>query len=78
MDNQGLFPVIFFTRGPWYWVQNAYALTAILFSNILFLVTWYRKRVLGLQTLQQWVLEEEMEREKSKPEAKNEDLRTLH
>ncbi|HED24626.1 MAG TPA: diguanylate cyclase [Firmicutes bacterium] len=41
MDHQGIFPVIFFTRGPWYWVQNAYVITAVFFSNILFLVNWF-------------------------------------
>ncbi len=46
--------------------------------TLLFLVIWYRKRVLGLQTLQQWEKEEEMEWEERKGKAKDEDLRTLH
>jgi len=46
--------------------------------TLLFLLTWYRKRVVGLQTLQKWEQEEEIEREEIKPGKKDEDPRTLH
>ncbi|MFO8192541.1 MAG: diguanylate cyclase [Bacillota bacterium] len=41
MDQEGLFPVISFVRGPWYWVQNGYVVMAILYSNVLFMVMWF-------------------------------------
>jgi len=47
--------------------------------TLLFLLTWYRKRVLGLRTLGRWELEEEMERQESALEKENEDVGpTLH
>lgn len=47
--------------------------------TLLFLLTWYRKRVLGLRTLSRWELEEEMERQESALKKKDEDVGpTLH
>lgn len=46
--------------------------------TLLFLLTWYRKRVLGLRTLDQWEREEEMEDYETASEKRDEDLHTLH
>ncbi len=50
-QTEGLFPLLSFTRGPWYWVQNSYMGTAMLISNYLYYMLWksttdlYRRQV---------------------------------
>ncbi len=51
LNFEGPFPVFFFERGPWYWVNSIYMGLAVIASNILLLVTWfnthplYRKQI---------------------------------
>ena len=41
IDHGGLFPVITFERGPWYWVHSAYIIFSILLANIFFVLMWF-------------------------------------
>ncbi len=40
LNTAGPFPVISFTRGPWYWVYVAYMGLATVYSNVLFIQMW--------------------------------------
>ncbi|MCR3922505.1 MAG: diguanylate cyclase [Firmicutes bacterium] len=42
MSTEGPFPVIVFERGYWYWLNAAYTLAAIFFSNLHFSFLWYK------------------------------------
>ncbi|MGM0651946.1 MAG: histidine kinase N-terminal 7TM domain-containing protein, partial [Bacillota bacterium] len=40
LNMEGLFPIISFNMGPWYWVHVLYIIFGILFSNLLLLQLW--------------------------------------
>ena len=42
ISTNGPFPLISFTKGPWYWVHIAYINLSLLFGNILYLKMWLR------------------------------------
>ena len=42
INTNSPFPLISFTKGPWYWVHIAYINLSLLFGNILYLITWLR------------------------------------
>ena len=59
------------------WIPKVASSTSIWgIITLLFLLTWYRKRVLGLRTLAQWDLEEQLTQERS--EKDDEETYTLH
>jgi PAS domain S-box-containing protein len=63
VDTTGLFPVFMSEKGPWYWPAQIYSGLAVLFSNLLFFMSWrqvgtpYRRNfvVLFIGSLVPWL-----------------------